>query len=295
MAERVWTVRDALDWTVEFLAQKGTEQPRLSAEWLLSAATGLSRVELYTQFARPLSPHERALLRESVKRRATGEPLQYVTGEMPFRHIVVQVRPGVFIPRPETEVLVDVVLEHLRGRGIEQPAVADLCTGSGAVALSLASEHPGARVYATDLSPDAVEVATGNAARLGVGERVSVTCGDLLGPLDRALKGELSAVVANPPYIPSADVDGLAEEILGFEPHLALDGGPDGLETARRIMRDALEWLEPGGLLAMELDERRVKDAVNEMREWYEDVRTVSDLTGRDRIATGVRSQERTV
>lgn len=292
MAERVWTVRDALDWTVGFLAEKGIEQPRLSAEWLLSAATDLSRIELYTQFARPLSPHERASLRESVKRRATGEPLQYVTGEMPFRHIVVHVRRGVFIPRPETEVLVDVTLEHLRAREDAAPLVADLCTGSGAVALSIAFERPDARVCATDLSPDAVVVAMENATRLGIEDRMSAVVGDLLGGLDPALKGELSAVVANPPYIPSAEVSGLAQEILGFEPHLALDGGEDGLDTARRIMRDALEWLRPGGLLAIELDERRVKDAVNEMREWYEDVRTVPDLTGRDRIATGVRSQE---
>lgn len=294
MPERAWTVGDALDWTTGFLGDKGIEQPRLSAEWLLSAATGLSRVRLYTEFARPLSAEERARLRESVKRRATGEPLQYVTGEMPFRHIVVHVRQGVFIPRPETEVLVDVVLEHLRAVDPARRLVADLCTGSGAVALSVASEDRAARVVASDLSADAVEVSSANAERLGVGDRVMVSLGDLFAPLDPSLKGDLAVVVANPPYIPSADVPELAEEILGFEPHLALDGGPDGLDTARRIMRDAVEWLAPGGMLAMELDERRVKDAVNEMREWYEGVSAVSDLTGRDRIATGVRSQERT-
>lgn len=294
MSERVWTVRDALDWTVGFLGDKGIEQPRLSAEWLLSAATGLSRVELYTQFARPLSAPERERLRDSVKRRASGEPLQYVTGEMPFRHIVVHVRPGVFIPRPETEVLVDVALDHLRACEDTTPVVADVCTGSGAVALSIAYEHPLARVVASDLSPDAAEVASENAARLGVADRMTVVVGDLLGAFDPALRGELVAIVANPPYIPSADVIGLAQEIVGFEPHLALDGGEDGLDTARRIMRDAADWLAPGGMLAMELDEHRVKDAVNEMREWYEDVGTVPDLTGRDRIATGVRSRGRT-
>ena len=213
---------------------------------------------------------------------------------MPFRHIVVHVRQGVFIPRPETEVLVDVVLEHLRAVDPARRLVADLCTGSGAVALSVASEDRAARVVASDLSADAVEVSSANAERLGVGDRVMVSLGDLFAPLDPSLKGDLAVVVANPPYIPSADVPDLAEEILGFEPHLALDGGPDGLDTARRIMRDAVEWLAPGGMLAMELDERRVKDAVNEMREWYEGVSAVSDLTGRDRIATGVRSQERT-
>jgi release factor glutamine methyltransferase len=111
MGERVWTVKDALDWTVAYFEREGVEAPRRSAEWLLSAATGLSRVEVYAFHERPLSDDERTTLREAVKRRAAGEPLQYVTGEMPFRHLVVRVEPGVFIPRPETEVLVDAALE----------------------------------------------------------------------------------------------------------------------------------------------------------------------------------------
>lgn len=294
MAERVWTVRDALDWTVGFLGEKGIEQPRLSAEWLMSAATGLSRIEIYTQFARPLSSAERDTLRDGVRRRAAGEPLQYVTGEMPFRHVVMKVRQGVFIPRPETEVLVDVVLDHLRDHGGSDPVVADLCTGSGAVAVSIAYEHLDTRVLATDLSPDAVALARENAQAVDVSDRVEVLLGDLFAPLDSSLQGELTVVVANPPYIPSADVKELAEEILGFEPHLALDGGEDGLDTARRIMSEAVSWLAPGGVLALELDERSVKDACNLMAAWYESIRAVPDLTGRDRIATGVRPQERT-
>ncbi len=288
MTERVWTVRDALDWTVEYLETKSVVSARLSAEWLLSAATGLSRVELYTQFARPLSPEERTTLREGVKRRATGEPLQYVTGEMPFRHIVVHVRPGVFIPRPETEVLVEEVLGHLNATAEVDPLVIDVCTGSGVVAVSIAHEHPTARVVATELSPVAAEVARDNVERLGLSERVTVLEGDLFEPLPDDLKKSASVVVSNPPYIPTADVAELAEEILGYEPHLALDGGPDGLEVARRIMQEAVEWLAPGGVLLMELDERRVEDTVIEMQRWYEDVRTVSDLAGRNRIVGGL-------
>ncbi|HEY5541473.1 MAG TPA: peptide chain release factor N(5)-glutamine methyltransferase, partial [Coriobacteriia bacterium] len=136
-AEQVWTVKAALDWTRAYLAEKGDEQPRLSAEWLLSAATGLSRVELYAYHDRPLTPEERASLREGVKRRAAGEPLQYVTGEVAFRHIVVKVRPGVLIPRPETEVLVDAGLPAVDAAIAErgEALVADVCTGSGCVAL----------------------------------------------------------------------------------------------------------------------------------------------------------------
>ncbi len=226
-------------------------------------------------------------MRELVKRRADGVPLQYVTGEMPFRHIVMQVRPGAFIPRPETEVLVDVALGALAG--VESPTIVDLCTGSGCVACSLAHELPAARLYATELSPGAVEIARENAERLGLSDRVTILEGDLFAPLPPELRGHVDAVSANPPYIPSADVPELAEEVIGYEPHLALDGGPDGLDVARRIISEAAKWLAAGGVLSMELDERRVEDAAKEMQAWYEGVETVPDLTGRPRIVTGRR------
>jgi len=172
VSQQVWTVKAALDWCLGYLTEKGDEHPRRSAEWLLSAATGLSRVELYAYHDRPLGPEERNTLRRDVKRRAAGEPLQYVTGEVAFRHLVVKVCPGVLIPRPETEVLVGEALVELAHR--EAPVVADPCTGSGVVALSIAQEHAGARVWATDLSSVAVEVATQNARRLGLDGVVSL-------------------------------------------------------------------------------------------------------------------------
>lgn len=289
-ADRVWRVKEALDWTLGYLAEKGDEHPRRSAEWLLSAATGLSRVELYAYHDRPLTVEERTSLREAVKRRAEGQPLQYVTGEMAFRHLVVRVVPGVFIPRPETETLAEEGLAFIRD--IESPLVIDLCTGSGAVACSIAQEHPGARVWATDLSALAVETARCNAERLGLFDRVNVFEGDLFAPLEagesrQELLGKVDLVISNPPYIPSGDLPDLPPEVLGFEPHLALDGGPDGLDVARRIMEDARAWLRPGGLLAMELDEGCVETAVKECGKWYEGTRTVRDLAGRDRVAAG--------
>ena len=287
-AEQVWSVKAALDWTTSFLAEKADEHPRRSAEWLLSAATGLSRVELYAFHDRPLSESERATLRESVRRRAAGEPLQYVTGEVAFRHLVLKVRPGVLIPRPETEVLVDTALPHVRlalsERG--EVLVADLCTGSGCVALSIASECPGAAVFATDISPLAVQVANENASRLGLSDAVSTLAGDLFSALPPSALGSLDVVVSNPPYIPSADVPELPAEVAGFEPHLALDGGADGLSVYRRILAGGREWLRPGGVLAVELDQRMVPKAAAEAVEWYEDVRVVSDLAGRDRIVS---------
>lgn len=287
MTERSWTVREALAWTREYLGGKGDDNPRVSAEWLLSAATGMSRVELYAHHDRVLTTEERTAFRAGIERRAAGEPLQYVTGEMPFRHIVVHVRPGVFIPRPETEILVDVALAHLDAAEGEA-LVADVCTGSGAVACAIAQERPRARVWATDTSSAAVELASDNAERLACADRVTVLLGDLLGSLPETLRGRLAAVVANPPYIPSGDMADLPAEVLEHEPASALDGGADGLDVARRVMSEALGWLAPGGLLAMELDETRVSDADLGMREWYEGVRTVKDLTGRDRIVCGI-------
>ena len=287
-AEQVWTVKAALDWTATYLAEKDDPHPRRSAEWLLSAATGLSRVELYAYYDRPLSPEERATLREAVKRRAAGEPLQYVTGEVAFRHLVLQVRQGVLIPRPETEVLVDQVLSAIDDAVVlrSEARVVDLCTGSGCIALAIAGERPGARVRATDLSPLAVAATAENGERLSLTDRVSVFEGDLFAPLSLEWRGSVDVVISNPPYVPSADLPTLPAEVVGFEPHLALDGGADGLAVFRRILADAREWLAPGGLLAVELDERMVRSAATEASEWYEDVRVVTDLAGRDRIAT---------
>lgn len=282
MAERVWTVRDALEWTCEYLERKGDEHPRRSAEWLLSAATDLSRVELYAYFDRPLSPEERERYRLLVARRAEGMPLQYVTGEMPFRHLVIHCEPGVFIPRPETEVLVDTVLEHIAA--LAEPLVIDLCTGSGCIAASIAREHPGARVWAVDAAPQAVETARRNALHAGVADRVQVVHGDLFDPLPRELSGTVDFIVSNPPYVPSADLPDLPAEVLGFEPHLALDGGPDGLDVFRRIAAGAGEWLAPGGGLAVELDTGRVGVASGVLGEQYEGVVVRKDLTGRDRL-----------
>lgn len=283
MTERVWTVKDALEWTCEYLGRKNDEHPRRSAEWLLSSATGLSRVELYAYHDRPLSADERACYRTLVAKRAEGMPLQYATGEMPFRHLVVRVEPGVFIPRPETEVLVDVALEHLKE--LEEPVVIDLCTGSGCVAASIVTEHPGARVWAVELGAVAFRTACRNALHAGVGDRVQVLHGDLFDPLPAELLGNVDFIVSNPPYIPSSDLPELPSEVLGFEPHEALDGGPDGLDVFRRILADAGAWLRVHGGLAIELDSGRVAAAAALLEErGFLGVSVRKDLTGRDRI-----------
>lgn len=287
MTEQVWTLRDALRWTTEFFERRDVLPARLNAERLLSAATGLSRVELYAYHDRPLSAEERAIYRSFIERRSAGEPLQYLTGEVPFRHIVLRVHPGVFIPRPETEVLVDAGLEALREAGLDAPVVVDLCTGSGAVAASVAHEIPGARVFATEIVPETAAAARANVERLGLSDRVTVLGGDLFAPLPAELLGGVDLVLSNPPYVPSADLPDLPEEVRAFEPLVALDGGPDGLDVARRIMAEAPRWLRPGRLLAMELDQSRTNGAAEVMAQWYEGIRVRRDLAGRDRIVEG--------
>lgn len=291
MAERVWTVSDALEWIVGHLEAKGDEHPQRSAEWLLSAATGLSRVEVYAYHERPLSQDERAYLRTAVARRAAGEPLQLVTGEMPFRHLVIRVRPGVFIPRPETEVLVEVAIRALRD--IERPLVAEPCTGSGCIAVSIAHELPSARVIATDVSDIAVETARQNSLYAKVDDRVQVLHGDLLGPVldEPSTSGTFDAVVSNPPYIPRAQLADLPAEVARHDPRGALDGGKDGCDVARRIVGQAVGLLKPGGFVALELAEDRASAFAEEVSAVLSEVAVVKDLTGRDRIVVGKKQE----
>lgn len=281
-----WTVQEALNWTVGYLSQKADEHPRRSAEWLLSAATGLSRVELYAYFDRPLSLEERAALREGVKRRGAGEPLQYVTGEVAFRHIVLRTAPGVLIPRPETEVLVDVGLEivdaALASRG--EARILDLCTGSGCIALSLLHERASVTAVATDLSSQAIVLAKRNAQALSLQDRITFFECDLAAALGQEYRHSFDLVISNPPYIPTAEVDTLSREVLDFEPRLALDGGVDGLDVFRRIIDIAPDYLRSGGALVCELHENTLSLAAQNCVQCYKTVEVVKDLTGRDRI-----------
>lgn len=366
-----WTVKSALDWTTEYLEGKGDENPLLSSQWLLGEATGLSRVQLYMNYDRPLSEDERGVLRDYVRRRGSGEPLQYITGEVAFRHINVKVRPGVLIPRPETEVLVSEVLAALPtpgprdvawnpeaaeqereavaavkkaleeagefaslsvggelgrpsaandddadaaaepsdaledssvggdfGRpssaGMDEPRkallVADLCTGSGCIACSLAYEHPDVRVIATDVAPEAVALAKENTEALGLADRVAVLQCSLGSGIGEKRMGTFDAVVSNPPYVPTAVMAGISREVADFEPTLALNGGADGLDLFRPLAAWAARALKPGGLLACELHEGHM-DAARAVAEaaGFSDCRIVDDLAGRPRVLVARR------
>lgn len=227
-------------------------------------------------------------LEAAVRRRTSREPLQLILGTAAFRHLEVEVAPAVFIPRPETEVLVDLALDRLTAGAV----VAEPCTGTGAIACALAVEADPSHVVATDSSARAVALARRNAAAFPA---VDVRCGDLLAPLDASVHGHLDMIVSNPPYLTAAQVAAAEPEVRDWDPTAALVGGPDGRAVSRRIVRDAARWLRPGGWLLLEDDPERVEDVAAEMRsEGFTDVAVRPDLVGRSRFALGRKRQAMT-
>ncbi len=257
MAEAPWTPLALVKTTAAYLAEKGADAPRLDAELLLAHVLGCSRIGLYAQFERPLVAEEVDAYRALVRRRAAREPVSRILGTREFMGIAFRVTPSVFSPRPETELLVEEAVRRLRertgpagGQEAEPPRVLDLCTGSGCVAVSVAAHVPGARVVATEISPDAAAVARGNAERAGVAERVEVREGDLLAPLAPAARFDL--VLANPPYLVEGD-PAIWPEVRDYDPPVALYGGEDGLAVVRRIAAEAPPHLAPGGVVLCEV------------------------------------------
>ncbi len=299
----VWTVKAILDWCVGYLEKNGDPNPRLSAQWLLSEALGLSRLELYVSLDKPLTTEERATMREWVRRRAQGEPLQLICGKAPFRYLTVAVQKGVLIPRPETEVLVSEALEELALPRVakhvvikdesevveaseEHPIfVLDLCTGSGCIACALASEYPSAHVIASDISPEACELALKNRDAFGLQEKIEVVQNDLMSGMRDTYSASFDLIISNPPYVPSEVLSSLDREVLDFEPSLALDGGNDGLDLFRACLDDVWTCLKPDGVFAVELFEDSLEEASLLAKEkGFDRVRIAQDLTGRNRV-----------
>ncbi len=281
-----WTIRKVLTWTSQHFEKREIDAPRLTAEVLLSHVLGESRVKLYVDLDRPLAPEELTAFRALIERRSQREPTQYLTGCKEFYNRRFAVDPTVLIPRPETEELVEAVL-HTRPKD-GAAWVADLCTGSGCIAVTLAAERPLLHVHATDLSLEAHAMAQRNAEALGVADRVEIFQGDLFAPLRaRGPPGGYDLVISNPPYVASGEIDGLSAEVRR-EPLSALDGGPEGLDLLRRIAHEAREFLKPGGLLAVELGEKQ-GGAVRALLEsaGFTEVRIEKDLAKLDRFAYG--------
>lgn len=272
------TLGEVLRLATEHLA-KTSETARLDAELLLAHALGRSRIELYTDFDRPLSEAELAAFRELVARRARHEPVAYLLGEWGFRRLTFQVDDRALIPRPETEIVVERCLERLRG--LDAPAVLDVGTGTGAIALAIADEHEGARVTAIDVSPDALALAHANAERTGIA--IELVQHDLRAGLPG---GPYDLVVSNPPYVEPDDLDGLMPDVRDFEPPLALVG--EGLTEA--TARAALEVLRPGGWLVFEVGDGQAERTLELLAALgYADCEVTRDLAGRERVVEGRR------
>ncbi len=286
MAEKVWTSAEALAWTVSRFSEAGLASARLDAELLLAHALGTERVHLYAHPERPLSEAERATYRQLIERRLAGEPIAYIMGRKNFRYLSLKITPAVLIPRPETELLVESVVEFAAGSPLK---CAEIGTGSGAVAISIARELPGAVIYATDLSQGALDLANENAEAAGVGKAVVLLHGDLFGPLPHELAGFLDAVVSNPPYIPTDDIRSLPPEIGDYEPREALDGGPDGLGVVRRLIAESPAFLRPGGLLAIEIGHDQGDRVADLAGSDFADIEVRKDLAGLDRVLLGRR------
>lgn len=263
--------------------ERGFEQARLDAELLLAGILGVKRLDLYLQHDRPLTAEELERYRAAVRRRLKREPLQYILGTAAFRHLELHVDRRVLIPRPETELLAGAVLGWARERN-RTGAVLDVGTGSGAIALSLATEGGFERIVASDASPDALAVARENAERAGCRDRVEFREGSLF---DVVRPGEhFDVIVSNPPYVAEAERGGLAPEVVEHEPAMALFAAGDGLAVIDAIVASAPDHLAPGGLLALEIGAAQ-GNAVLSLLEGsgrYTASRVQRDLSGRERL-----------
>ncbi len=240
-----------------YLASKGVDTARLDAELLLGHVLKMERIELYMRFDQPLEPREVDAYRIAIAKRAGRQPVAYITGSKEFYSLKLRVNPNVLIPRPETELLVERVLEWLGQQELEAKII-ELGTGSGAIAVAVAhslGQVKGARprIYATDISPEALQVAKANVDDYEVGEMVEFLQGNLYDALPSSLVSQVDAIVSNPPYIPTDEIKELVPEILQYEPLGALDGGVDGLAFYRRIYAEGQKFLRPGGLVAVEI------------------------------------------
>ncbi|HVT06986.1 MAG TPA: peptide chain release factor N(5)-glutamine methyltransferase [Polyangia bacterium] len=281
-----WTVLDVIKWTMARFTERRLDTPRLDAEILVAHALGLSRVQLYVQFDRPLLPDELAAIRALIKRRQAGESVAYVVGKKEFWGLELAVDARVLVPRPDTESLVEEGRARLDEAAHPDERIGDVGTGSGAVALALAKVRPAAAVFAGDLSADALAVARGNAERLGLA--VTFVEGDLAAPL--AAHAPFSLLVANLPYIPTGELAGLPPEVRA-EPARALDGGPDGLDLVRRLIAEAPPLLRAGGALALEIGFGQAAATADLLAAGgFTDVRSRRDLAGIDRVVSGVKA-----
>jgi release factor glutamine methyltransferase len=281
-------LKEVLDKAAGYLQQKNIANPRLNAERLLSALLDLARIELYTNFERPLVESELRQFREGLKRRAAREPLDYVIGWTEFYGLRLEADRRALIPRPETEQLVESTLEILQRNKVTPPGpqIIEIGTGSGAVSIALAAQLTDARILATDISADSLQLAARNTELNRLGERITFLEGDLFQPIDHSLSGKVDLIISNPPYVAESEFQTLPPEIREYEPRNALVGGADGLEVIEKLVQQAPSFLAEGALLALEIGHDqadRIRDLANENGA-YRSMEIRKDYAGHDRM-----------
>jgi release factor glutamine methyltransferase len=290
-----WTVLRLLTWTTDFLKSRGSESPRLDAEVLLAHARGCERIMLYAAFDQEVDEATRTTFRELVKKRAEGVPVAYLVGKREFYSLVFRVTPDVLIPRPETEFVVVAVLDAIKEiqnpkSKIQNPLVADVGTGSGAIAVTVAKHAPEVRVVATDVSTAALAVARENAAAHQVAVRMDFVEGDLLTPLPPETR--FAVIASNPPYIGESEIATLSHSVINHEPRGALIAGPSGTETIERLIPQAAERLLPGGWLILEISPLIVARVIEQITAsgHFEPPAVTKDLAGLPRVVKARRT-----
>lgn len=319
MNDKIWTIGRILKWTEQYFKDKGIESPRLDAEVLLAHVLEKQRIYLYVHFDEPLQPAELAAYREMIKQRVLRVPVAQILGEKEFMGLTFKVTADTLVPRPDTEILVQAAVERLKAMKGEAKApedealadgeeassaadrdeaaadvsqeplrIADIGTGSGAICLSVLRYLAGTVADTVDISPAARAVAEENAASLGLADRVTFHTGDLLQPL-RGMT--FAAILSNPPYIPEADIAGLAPEVRLKEPHTALSGGQDGLDFYRRLAKEAPAMLVPGGFMAFEVGIHQAEPvaALAKANPLIARTEILPDYAGIDRVVVGWR------
>lgn len=284
--DRAPTVIEAVKMSEGYLEKHGVESARLSAEHLLAKALGCTRLDLYLRFEETLGEPALVEYRGDLKKRASRIPLQYILGEVEFRSLKLKIKEDVFIPRPETELLIDLAAELMDGR--EAVRFIEFGTGSGAISGALASAGPEWTGIAFDISPGAAELAAANIEAIGVSDRVEVRVSDGFGEFAGA--GAFDLVISNPPYIPAGEIDGLQKEVSSWESRAALDGGEDGLDFYPVIAGEARRLLRPGGAVAVEIGHGQ-GEAVREILKvaGFTGVEMRKDYNGLERMVAGRR------
>ncbi len=292
---QTWTIQRLLNWMTDYYTEKGIDAPRLNAELLLSHILAMERIELYTHFDKIVTKEQLDILHDLVKRAGQHEPICYLTGKTEFYSLRLQISPDCMIPRPETELLVERAIEFLRTRTGPQ-FVCDLCTGCGCIAVAIAKNSPDAKIIATDICADALNIAAKNIENHDLKDRITLLCGDLFEPIVPQLDVEkFDLIVCNPPYVSASEFEKLDKCVKDYEPRLALFAGDDGLDVYRRIIDKADQFLRPDGALILEIGYAQGA-AIKELLEKtgaFAGIKIEKDFHNNDRIATALKQLTR--